>query len=169
MGCACRRQTPLIRANNKYYGLNLSNFPQKEIMPFVKYDKVPLIDIANMKKRKGMFMHYCYRKHNKNRACAAKEGEHEGGEGKEGKEGSDAKSNNNDINEKCKSNSDNVIANSISCTKDDGYKYTNTNTITNNNMYSTYCDEYVHSDIPFNNTRAHAHNEQGRLTHGGMN
>ena len=148
MGCACRRQTPLIRVNNSY-GLNLSNFPQKEIIPFVKYEKIPFLDIANMKKRKGRFMHYGYKKHNKSRMCV-KEGEYEpkeGGDGDGDGDGGDINSNNND---KCNSNiehNDNVIANEISCNKDNCYKY-------NNNIYSTYCDEYVHNDVsPKNNNK----------------
>lgn len=144
MGCACRKQTPLIRVN-KCYGLNLSNFPQKEIIPFVKYEKIPFLDIANMKKRKGRFMHY--RRHNRSRTWV-NEGENENEDG-----GGDVDNNNshNDV-DKCNNNviehNDNVIANEIACNKDDTYKYNHTNT---NNIYSTYCDEYVHNDVSPNN------------------
>jgi hypothetical protein len=144
MGCACRKQTPLIRVN-KCYGLNLSNFPQKEIIPFVKYEKIPFLDIANMKKRKGRFMHYGYRRHNRSRTWV--------NEGEENGEGNDVDNNNNNNNTNTNNNNniehnDNVIANEIACNKDDCYKYNHSNT---NNMYSTYCDEYVHNDVSPNN------------------
>ena len=146
MGCACRKQTPLIRVN-KCYGLNLSNFPQKEIITFVKYEKIPFLDIANMKKRKGRFMHY--RRHNRSRTWV-NEGENENGDG--GDVDNNNNNNHNDV-DKCNNNNiikhnDNVIANEIACNKDDCYKYNHSNT---NNIYSTYCDEYVHNDVSPNN------------------